>query len=409
MTIAFTYMGTKRQLAGQVADIVSRAPPGPLLDAFAGMSAVGTAVAPDRPVWCNDAQYFAYSVARAYFTATRPPRLSARAIGKCQELFEENRAVLDRAFRALLAQERNAYNSHDVTRIRDISNKLITRGQTRKAEQERAAYSLGTRTTPYCLFASTYAGGYVGLDQAIQIDSIRFAIDELKKQKLIDVNTYQWTLLALCRALEKVSNSTGHYAQYLAIKEKTKQRFLAQRRKSIWREWQRALDIMHPLGTKSWRSSNKVFQGDAISLLKKLSNQKKQPSVIYCDPPYTSDHYSRYYHLVETLLLYDYPQVKSKGQYRTDRFFSPFSISTQVLGAFAELIFQASRLGSTFVLSYPDRALLSDPRRTLIELLRANFSKVEIAAELSHEHSTLGASNGIESSPVTELIFFAQS
>jgi site-specific DNA-adenine methylase len=44
----FSYMGTKRRLAAQIADIAKPLPTGPFLDLFSGVSAVGMAVSPDR-------------------------------------------------------------------------------------------------------------------------------------------------------------------------------------------------------------------------------------------------------------------------------------------------------------------------------------------------------------------------
>ena len=111
MTLGFTYMGTKRQIAGQVAEVISQAPSGPLLDVFAGMSSVGKAVAPERPVWCNDIQYFAYNVARSYFTARHPPKLSPEAIRECQDFFETSRKFLSRSFASALSRESRAYKS----------------------------------------------------------------------------------------------------------------------------------------------------------------------------------------------------------------------------------------------------------------------------------------------------------
>ena len=69
MPLNVSYMGTKRKIADRVANIVAAQPDGPLLDVFAGMCAVSTAVAPSRPVWCNDVQTFASTVATAFFTS----------------------------------------------------------------------------------------------------------------------------------------------------------------------------------------------------------------------------------------------------------------------------------------------------------------------------------------------------
>ena len=89
-----------------------------------------------------------------------------------------------------------------------------------------------------------------------------------------------------------------------------------------------------------------------------LYKRNERPAIIYADPPYTSDHYSRYYHLYETLLLYDYPSSEATGRYRPDRFFSRYSIKTEVEAAMDRLIADCAKIGSRLVLSYPERGLL---------------------------------------------------
>jgi len=39
-----------------------------------------------------------------------------------------------------------------------------------------------------------------------------------------------------------------------------------------------------------------------------------QPTLVYVDAPYKRDEYSRYYHLLETLVSYSYPQSLGKGR-----------------------------------------------------------------------------------------------
>jgi adenine-specific DNA-methyltransferase len=64
MGVNISYMGTKRELAPAVADVVAQAKEGVMLDAFSGMCSVGELVAPARQVWNNDAQAFSAEVAR---------------------------------------------------------------------------------------------------------------------------------------------------------------------------------------------------------------------------------------------------------------------------------------------------------------------------------------------------------
>ncbi len=84
--------------------------------------------------------------------------------------------------------------------------------------------------------------------------------------------------------------------------------------------------------------------------------------VVYADPPYTRDHYSRFYHVLETMCLGDHPKLSrtnlngghsvSRGAYRQDRHQSPFCIRSQAPAAFEELFKLVADRGASLVLSY---------------------------------------------------------
>ena len=93
-----------------------------------------------------------------------------------------------------------------------------------------------------------------------------------------------------------------------------------------------------------------------------LSKHGKSFSVVYADPPYTRDHYSRFYHVLETISLRDDPTVSkvmkkgqlewSRGYYREERHQSPFCIRSTAPEAFDSL-FRLSRENDLgLVLSY---------------------------------------------------------
>ncbi|PDT73555.1 DNA adenine methylase [Bradyrhizobium sp. C9] len=143
------------------------------------------------------------------------------------------------------------------------------------------------------------------------------------------------------------------------------------------------------------------------TLLAQLKRDIERPAVIYADPPYTADHYSRYYHLWETLLRYDYPEPVGKGLYRSDRFTSKFSVKSEVHRQFEQLIERTAELGVELVLNYPRDGLMEAPETNLLAMLTSHFSHAEVAAAIPHVHSTMGASKGVERESVTELIFYA--
>lgn len=407
MPLQVSYMGTKRNIASHVADVIADAPPGPLLDLFSGICAVASAVAPSRQIWCNDIQRFASTVADAFFTSPVLPYTGDQAADLLFAPFSHNRSALQQRFDKLLRLEEAALASYDIVQLQSLEHLIPHSGTCTTLENERRIMAAKPEAFPYRLFAINYAGGYLGLQQCIQVDSIRYAADFLHFSGQIDRHQHKWICLALCQATSKVATTTGHFAQYMRAKENTRKRFISQRRRSIWYECLRAMYEMSPIGSAGWRSRNRVFAQDANSLLAELCYLPDRPAVIYADPPYTDDQYSRYYHLYETLLHYDYPEALGTGRYRPDRFRSQYSLKTRVRDAMTSLVSSTARLGARLVLSYPEKSLIPDSRDFISSLLEQHFGKAYTVTTLDHFHSSLGGSKGYEKYRVTELIFSA--
>lgn len=407
MPLQVSYMGTKRSIASRVVEVIEEAPPGPLLDLFSGICAVGSSVAPSRQVWCNDVQVFASMVASAFFTSPTLPINFDSAAETVRTHFLKNSRALEKRFASALQEEESALQSDDLERIEILERVMPNVAADGSLEYERAVLAKNPLRPPYRLFTITFSGGYLGLRQSIQVDSIRYAVDLLLAKGKFDEHQHRWLCLALCQAVSKVATTTGHFAQYMRIKEKTQRRFVAQRNRSVWCEWLRAISEIAPIGTRAWRLRNRVFMRDAIELLQMLCERGERPAVIYADPPYTGDHYSRYYHLYDTLLLYDYPRSEATGRYRPDRFSSPYSKKTEVEAAIAQLIAYCARIGSRLVLSYPERGLLPDSRNVITSLIQKHFGSAGSVIRLDHFHSSLGGSKGQQKYRVKELIFAA--
>lgn len=408
MPLQISYMGTKRQLAPLVADVVSQCPSGPLLDLFSGIGAVGAAVSEKRQIWNNDAQLFASTVARSFFTSQDLPPSMELVKEYALEHYHTNKAKLNSRFQKRITEEKRAIDAQDFEALNSLYAGAPHVGNSTRLENERQKLALTPQTFPYRLFSITFSGGYLGIKQSIEVDSIRYAIDTLHKEKKLSSDEKMWSLVALCQAVCKCSTTTGHFAQFIKAKESNFKHFAKQRRRSIFEEWLAAFSTFQPFKDAAWRSANKAFREDAETLIGRLNKQNSLPSVIYADPPYTADQYSRYYHLYETLLQYDYPASSGIGRYRPDRFISRFSLKTTVADAFEHLISNAARLECQLVLSYPANGLLENPKEHLLRLLGKHFSKCEIAHEIQHSHSSLGGSKGKPKYPVDELVFYAR-
>lgn len=400
MAVNITYMGTKRDLATVVAQVIDQTQTGALLDAFAGMCTVGEQVAPRRQIWSNDTQVFAAEVAKALFTSVDDPPDAIWTADLHFDNFQKHRARSSNKYNEPLETERLLHTTEKFMpfmRRRGILRQQIDR-ITEKFKRRN-----------HNLFTTTYSDTYFGLQQSIDADAIVGAIFEVHEARETTLDQKRWCLLALGRALLKISNSTGHFAQYLTPNQLSFHRFSSQRRRDLWTEWLFSIGELSAVGTIDWRKQNKAFNEDSLVLIPRLAKSKERPSIIYADPPYTDDQYSRYYHILETLMLYDYPDVSGAGLYRSARFSTPFSLKCKVAQAFDDLIKSVRELGADLVLSYPSNGLIHEVGTTPKTILKRYYEKVERCCAVPHRHSTFGASKGSAQANVTEVIYLAKS
>ena len=136
-----------------------------------------------------------------------------------------------------------------------------------------------------------------------------------------------------------------------------------------------------------------------------LAEHREPVGVLYADPPYTRDHYSRFYHALETICLGDDPQVSrnlahgrdrvSRGVYRADRHQSPFCIRSQAELAFEELFEAARKQRTPMIVSYsPDRREAGARPRLMgvdgiLELARQHYRSVDLLTLDGSTHSKL--------------------
>ncbi len=230
----------------------------------------------------------------------------------------------------------------------------------------------------FALFTKYYSGTYWSYKQCQWIDAIRKVADNYVKE---NIGIYNLIMASLMFALSYTSQSTGHFAQYRDSKtEDSMNNILVYRKRDIWeyfdkkfREIAQYMDNFNPYYLRS-----STYNFDYLEVFKNLNDRV----IIYADPPYASVHYSRFYHALETLVRYDYPDVKYKGRYRTDRHQSPFSIKTQVGIAFKNLFENVLSGEHSMVLSYSDTGMID--LYELINLAISTFLKYNLNDVESH-------------------------
>ena len=394
MTSRISYMGTKHELAPEVGRVVETCQPGRLFDAFAGMGAVAESFAGTRPVWTNDVQHFAHLASTCRLADEKGP-LSSRAIARLsRSLFACNMNRLREANAEALRLNKKALKADPFPDFR----RLFAQVSSLKPSAPSA----------YGCFTKTYSNGYFSIEQTAEIDSIRYALENLRGQGLITPAQFDWALLALGAAALRVANTTGHFAQFLTPSVKNFRRVQKQFQRNVWREWLASVTRIKPVGSSSWRTGNIATLSDSTTLLT-TRDHSSQAKVVYCDPPYTDDQYSRFYHVWETLVLYDYPVVTGQGRYRPGRFRTNFSLASRVEEAFRQMISDVASSEADFVLSYPSNGLLHAIGGCPLALIREKYPAARIAAEIEYSHSTMGASKGAAQSVVTERIYVGRA
>jgi adenine-specific DNA methylase len=247
-----------------------------------------------------------------------------------------------------------------------------------------------------------YGGVYFAYRQALYLDAALAAIGELP-QRLRDTCT-----AAVLSTASTVVNSVGkQFAQPMRPRRKDgtlKRKLVDQmcRDRSIDAR-QVFSDWIVRYGRQSQVRTHSVWRGDFRNTLRRVDAQ----TVIYADPPYTRDHYSRFYHVLETLCLGDLPVLTttslngvgpvSRGVYRSDRHQSPFCIKSQAPAAFDELFGGAQRLNAPLLVSYSPFSDGEHPRLMTIEqivrIARGYYPRVEVRAAGEIARSRLNRSD----------------
>ncbi len=220
----------------------------------------------------------------------------------------------------------------------------------------------------YYLFVKCYSGTYWSFEQCVWIDSFRFAIDQFKE----DEGYYNLLLSCLMYAMAYNSQSTGHYAQYrIPEKDSSKDDILIYRRKNLRSFFTSKYDELKEFTSKKNKYSIKTY----AVLDDECLDSVPEGSLIYADPPYCFVHYSRFYHVLETLVRYDYPEVRFKGRYRTDRYQSKYCIRTEVAGAFERLFTKIRDRKQDLILSYSNSDTNTITYKELIEVCCNSFNE----------------------------------
>ena len=422
------YLGSKLRLLDFIEDKVLDVTPkdAAVCDLFAGSGCVSRKLSRLHPVVSCDIQGYSKVIVEALL---KKCELDDNAVDLFfEKINSETAQALRNAFSPLIELERDAIESknlevltcileygsvevfdiqHSVSSLSDYLCIVSKRLETEKLNDVRS------------LISRYYGGVYFSYKQAVEIDIILEGIN-----RFVSEDKRALFLAALLSTASDIVVTVGkHFAQPIkardskgkikktvynkAVKDKTIDVL------ALYREW---LIKYRELTKNDYQHI--VLQGDFEQCLKTLPENVK---TVYADPPYTRDHYSRYYHVLETLTLRDTPKISkvtihgsthvSNGIYREDRHQSPFCIKSKALGAFRKMFELTSVSGRNLLLSYSpyDETKKSHPRvvtiQQLISLAREYFTNIEIVSAGSFKHNKLNSTEHfLEASDEAELL-----
>lgn len=367
------YMGSKAALLPFIAESLSEVHSAsrPLVDLFAGACSISGGFGHKTKIISNDIQQYSATIASSYLHR-------AEMVHK-EDIF---------ALAEKLATEKLQHLPRGLAHSDEC-----TLEEFNAVEDANKALLNSTIDFPYNLFTRAYSGTWWSAEQCVWIDSIRQALDILVEDGKYTEADFNLGLTCLMHAMAYTSQGTGHYAQYRDAKTESSMKDIAKyRKKSVSKYFERKfLDLM------AWNNKSVIEHGhERTALDYKECLSRLSSSTIYADPPYAFVHYSRFYHALETIVLYDYPSLQMKGgqvvkgRYRSERHQSPFCIGTQVRSAFQNLFDGVKDSSSNLLLSYSNTGMIEIEE--LIDLAKQELGpRYNIAVKShDHDHMTMG-------------------
>jgi adenine-specific DNA methylase len=417
------YLGSKLRLLDFIEETLNEIgnKNGGVCDLFAGSGSVSFQLSYSRPIVAVDIQEYSRVICSAILNKPLVPKEYLNEFLKNCEYSNHSKKLFN-AIKPLIDFEQNAINnaiekieleslcdiiengsliSYQVSNQFSGNNKLLE-----KIKLVLKNFETSKVSDKDSLSIRYFGGIYFSYEQTYAIDSILHQI-ELAHNDYKDLFK-----AALLSTISEAVNTVGkQFAQPIRprnskglIKSTLGKAVNKDRKLDVFKsyvEWlNKYLSIPIPNHT------NIIVKNDFLDALDNLPDNIE---FIYADPPYTRDHYSRFYHVLETISLRDLPEIStmvnkgetklSRGLYREERHQSPFCIRSQAPIAFENMFKKISSKGLKLLLSYSpyDDTKESHPRVVkmdfLIKLAEKYFEFVEVKYVDGFTHSKLNHSN----------------
>lgn len=363
------YMGSKTKIIDFIVDGINlvHQKDRPVIDLFAGSASLAGAIGKQADFFSNDIQEYSKTLSQTYLV-----NLASMDVPTLDEIFKKALKIV----KTNIKQE-YIVNYNDLKNIDDFNI----------LEEKQKDLINQTLDYPYHLFTKNYSGTWWSYEQCVWIDALRQIADDYENTSL-----YPIFLASLMYAMAYCSQGTGHYAQYRDAKTNSSYNDICiYRKKEVFRFFSKKFKELCDFSFKNSNQFKSTFLSkdftDTLDIF--------EGGTVYADPPYCFVHYSRFYHVLETLVLYDYPEIQKKnnvlvkGRYREERHQSPFCIKTKVESAFLNMFKGVKNTESQLALSYSNTGMISLEMMMEIACSVWDSSNIEILTT-DHQHMTLG-------------------
>ena len=424
------YLGSKLRLVEPLRQALDQVDParGPVVDLFSGSGTVSAALASSRDVIAVDIQEYSRVLCSAVLNPASWSKFENEAFlhrvrGRARTNLSAAAPLITYEQACLAQAQRGDYEPiceliEHASMVDFQESRAVVRAEFERAHQR--TLRLIDMNNPRTLVLRYFGGLFFSYRQAAELDAL-LAVAHEKEGAFRDL-----LLAAIISTTSEVVNTVGkHFAQPIRPrsadgipKRHLIGKILRDRElgvMSVFRSW---LDRYRSVPKTNRKHT--VIRADYAAALTQLD---RKVGAVYADPPYTRDHYSRFYHVLETMCLWDNPGVSttriravtdtfSRGMYRADRHQSPFCIKSKAPNAFERLFASVRDLKAPLVLSYSPYASDSDahPRVMHVEqitfLAKKYFREVEIFSAGRISHMKLNATRlHVSASVEAELIF----
>lgn len=408
------YLGSKLRILETISNVIDEIDPtfGRVYDVFSGSGTVSSYLGRRRPITSVDIQEYS----RILTNAVLQPFNEEEFLKIQEKLGQLKRTDLEKCVQPLIKYEEVAIlkatdaEIYDICELIEHASILPFINGEREQISENLKKALNSTVENFNKFDLSdskksivvryFGGTYFSFKQAVALDSLLELADYFD-ERLKDI-----VVAATLSTASRIVNTVGkQFAQPLKAlnsegkpKKSLTTKIIKDRNLDAYKVFNEELYKYFTLVKGNY--NHVALCGDYKDALDNLTDDTK---VVYADPPYTRYHYSRYYHVLETMSLRDNPDITkvkangelrmSRGLYRTDRHQSPFSTKTKANEAFETLFSKVSAKNVSLVLSYSpyDAEKESTPRvqkiSELLTLARKYFVHVEVISIEGFTHS----------------------